>query len=365
VGAHHNRIWLGDKDKLYLGLPPLLADSLPDHWGNSIFKAWLRDNGIRSSDVTPVDLLSFIGKRTMGALEFEPAYDFGSEEAFDVDVIKLYDFAKEVLAGKSDITLKRDTDLLWHDLVRLGTSPGGRRPKAIVAMNMHTGEIKSGQTDVPEGFVHYILKYDDGLSFPFARMEYVYYKMATLSGIEMMPSMLYESADSAHFLTQRFDRNGNEKIHTQTLAAMCPGADDSDDMFDAMRRLHLPYKDIEQQFLRLAFNVFSRNVDDHSKNFSFCMDRNSVWRLSPAYDLTFSVDTSAPAYVNRHSLFVNGKNQDRTVDDLLEIADRNDVRNPSELIRSVCNAIDDFKLIAADLKVPAEIIDMVWSEIKR
>ena len=361
--TRRNMVWPGNTDKLYQGLPPLLADALPDHWGNSIFKAWMRDNGIRSSDVTPVDQLSFIGSRAMGALEFEPAQDLGSDKAFDVDVQKLYDFAREVLSSREKITLTSECSVLWQELVKLGTSPGGKRPKAIVAVNPRTAEVKSGQTEVPEGFIHYILKYDDGSSFPFARMEYVYYRMAVIAGIEMMPSMLRQYEGVTHFLTQRFDRVGNERIHTQTLAAMAPGANDYDDLFEVIRRLRLPYKDSEQQFLRLVFNVLARNVDDHSKNFSFCMDNTGTWRLSPAYDLTFAVDTSAPAYVNRHSLFVNGKDDKITIADLLEVAARNDIRNPKELIERVRAVIADFPSIARENEIPDEIIQVLRKEI--
>ena len=156
---------------------------------------------------------------------------------------------------------------------------------------------------------------------------------------------------------------GNERIHTQTLAAMAPGADDYDDLFEVIRRLRLPYKDSEQQFLRLVFNVLARNVDDHSKNFSFCMDNTGTWRLSPAYDLTFAVDTSAPAYVNRHSLFVNGKDDKITIADLLEVAARNDIRNPKELIERVRAVIADFPSIARENEIPDEIIQVLRKEI--
>lgn len=361
--SRRGMVWPGNTDKLYQGLPPMLADSLPDHWGNSIFNAWLRENHIKSSDVNPVDLLSFIGKRAMGALEFEPAQDLGGEDAFDIDVQKLYDFALDVLSAREAVTLTAERSVLWQDLIKLGTSPGGRRPKAIIAFNPETGEAKSGQAEVPDGFIHYILKYDDGSAFPFARMEYVYYRMATAAGIIMMPSQLRDFGGVTHFLTQRFDRIGGEKVHVQTLAAMVPGADSYDDLFEVIRRLRLPYSASEQQFLRMVFNVLARNVDDHAKNFSFCMDHNGMWTLSPAYDVTFALDSSAPAYANRQSLFVNGKDSDITTADLLEVAERNDITRPKELIAQVQKALSTFDVKAHEIGVPEEIVRIVKKEI--
>ena len=299
----------------------------------------------------------------MGALEFEPAQELGGDASFDVDVQKLYDFAREVLSSREAVMLTAERSVLWQDLIRLGTSPGGRRPKAIIAYNPATGEAKSGQGDVPEGFIHYILKYDDGSSFPFARMEYVYYRLATAAGIEMMPSELREFGGVTHFLTRRFDRAGNRKIHTQTLAAMRPGAVSYDDLFEVIRRLRLPYRDTEQQFLRMAFNVMARNIDDHTKNFAFCMDSSGTWSLSPAYDITYAVDRSAPAYVNRHSLLVNGRDSDITAADLLEVAGRNDIVRPKELIERVSDALAAFPAEARQAGVPEPVIAAVSKDL--
>jgi serine/threonine-protein kinase HipA len=183
--------------------------------------------------------------------------------------------------------------------------------------------------------VHYILKYDDNSVYPFAKLEYVYYRIALDAGINMMPSALRTYEGVTHFLTQRFDRNGNEKIHIQTLAAILPTNDSYEDVFAVIRRLNLPYEDSKQQYLRMVFNVIARNVDDHSKNFSFCMNHNGVWRLLPAYDLTYSVDPSAPAYSNRHSLTVNGKNENITRGDLETIGLNNDIQDYKSLIDSI------------------------------
>ena len=354
--------WTGDKEKLYQGLPPMIADSLPDKWGNSLFKAWLRDNNISTKKTSPVDHLSFIGSRAMGALEYEPAQKLGDSSAFSVDVQRLYEFAKQVLSKRETTVLNQENSILWQDLVKISSSPGGKRPKAIIALNKATGEIISGQGFVPKGFQHYILKYDDNSAYPFAKLEYVYYQMALDAGISMMPSELRAYKGVTHFLTQRFDRNGNEKVHVQTLAAMSPTSDSYEDIFAVIRRLNLPYEDSKQQYLRMIFNIIARNVDDHSKNFSFCMNRKGVWRLSPAYDLTYSVDLTAPAYSNRHSFTVNGKNEDITREDLEIIGLNNDIQDYKILIDTIANAVSKFEDYAKELSIDEMLIENIKAD---
>lgn len=360
--SRKNIPWPGDKDKLYMGLPPMIADSLPDKWGHSLFSAWLRDNHIPAKNVCPVDHLSFIGSRAMGALEYEPAQKLGDNFVFTVDVERLYKFAKQVLNERETTVLNAENSILWQDLIKISSSPGGKRPKAIVAVNKSTGEVISGQGKIPEGFEHFILKYDDNTSYPIARLEYVYYQMAMAAGINMMFSELQSFGNVTHFLTHRFDRAGNERIHTQTLAAISPGSDSYDDLFAVIRRLNLPYNDSRQLYLRMVFNVLARNVDDHTKNFSFCMKPDGVWRLSPAYDLTYSVEFSAPAYINRHSITINGRNEDITREDLEAVAQRNDIQNYKSLINKVSNAVGKFREFADSLEIDKQIIDSIESD---
>ena len=198
--------WMGNSDKLYHGLPPMIADSLSDKWGNSLFKAWLRDNHLSEKYTTPVDHLSFIGNRAMGALTYEPADKLGDKMAFTVDVQKLYEFARQVLNERETTILDQENSVLWQDLIKVSSSPGGKRPKAIVALNEKTGEIISGQGIIPEGYHHFILKYDDNSTYPFGKLEFIYYKMALNAGIKMMPSQLRSYGNVTHFLTQRFKR---------------------------------------------------------------------------------------------------------------------------------------------------------------
>ena len=356
--------WIGNKDRLYQGLPPAIADSLPDKWGQSLFRAWVRDNHIPSRKVTPLDHLSFIGSRAMGALEYEPAQKLGDNSAFSIEVQQLYEFAKTVLDTQQAIVLNTENSILWQDLIKISSSPGGKRPKAIVAINHDTGEIISGQSSIPDSFEHFILKYDDDSSYPYAKLEYVYYKMALDAGINIMPSELRSYDAVLHFLTRRFDRSGNRKIHTQTLAAMSPESTSYEDIFSVIRRLKLPYEDSCQQFLRMVFNVIAQNVDDHSKNIAFCMTEEGQWRLSPAYDLTFSVDLAAPSYVNRHSLTINGKTTNITLADLCKIAQNNDIQDYKSLIEKVIEAVNNFQKYAKELEIDTSLVAEISTVLK-
>ena len=356
--------WTGDKDKLYQGLPPMIADSLPDQWGNSLFRAWLRDSNISIKKTSPVDHLSFIGSRSMGALEYEPSLKLGDDSKFSVNVQKLYEFSKQVLSERESTVLNPENSILWQDLIKISSSPGGKRPKAIIAINKNSGDVISGQGLITEDYQHYILKYDDNSLYPFAKLEYVYYQMALDAGINIMPSELRTYDGVTHFLTQRFDRLGNEKIHIQTLAAMSPASNSYEDIFLTIRSLNLPYQDYVQQYLRTVFNIIARNVDDHNKNFSFCMNRNGEWRLSPAYDLTYSVDQTAPAYSNRHSLTVNGKNEDIRRDDLEKIGKNNDIQDYSTLIDKVINAVSNFENYAKELNINKDLITNIKKDLK-
>ena len=356
--------WLGIKEKLYQGLPPLLADSLPDKWGNSLFKSWIRDNKISMRNITPIDHLAFIGSRAMGALEFEPAQELGDNSAFEVDVQILYHFAKKVLDERENVILNTENSILWQDLVKISSSPGGKRPKAIVAINDKTNQIISGQGIIPKGFQHFILKYDDNSAYPFAKLEYIYYKMALDSGIEMMPSELRTFGNVSHFLTRRFDRIDNERVHIQTLAAMLPWTNSYNELFDVMRQLKLPYHDFEQQFIRMVFNVVFRNVDNHNKNISFSMDKLGKWRLSPAYDLTYSVDQNTPNFLNRHEMSINGKTDSFLREDLVNFAVENEIRDYNSLINNTLNVRDNFNKYANELNIQNQLVQSIQSDFK-
>lgn len=332
---------VGNREKLYQGLPPFIADSLPDHWGNKVFEYWAAQNHIPKQRLTPVDKLAFIGRRGMGALEFVPAVS-GLESSKSVQIDSLYRLAQKIFDERQEVSVRDDENLDLQSLYEVGTSAGGQHPKAIIAINDETHDIRSGQVSLPEGYKYYILKFAEGDDFPFTRMEMVYYDMAKEAGIRMMPSRLVHIEGGYHFLTQRYDRSGGRKIHAQTLAAMNPDADSYDDMFEICRTLNLPVNEQSELYRRMVFNVLGGNVDDHIKNFSFLMDKDGEWHVSPAYDVTFSTNLDGSAYENAHSMSIMGKTEGITVEELILFARRNGIKNARRTIEEVSTAISHF-----------------------
>lgn len=353
----------GNTDKLYAGLPPFVADSLPDRWGNRVFDAWAKQNGILSKNLTALDRLSFIGKRGMGALEFEPAQLLTGEE-MPIPMAELYHLAIAIQEERQEVWLKGEGNVVLEDMYRVGTSAGGKRAKAVIAINKN-GEIRSGQASLSSDYIYYILKFNDDKDFPYSQVEYAYYKMACASGIAMMPSRLMTIDGKPHFLTERFDRRNGEKLHVLTLAAMDPDADSYEDLFSVCRRLRLPDDQQAELFRRMVFNVLACNVDDHSKNFSFLMDKQGKWSLAPAYDMLFTVDLDGPKYVNRHSLSVGIKTDGITIDDLHAFARQNDINHATNIIDEVRSAISRWDLFASEADVPTPWIERIGKELTK
>ncbi len=355
-----------EEDKLFGGLPSFIADSMPDHWGNLIFKEWAKQRGIRSKDLNALDRLAYIGRRGMGALEFIPPTSEGLETPFKIEITELAQLAATALEEAKHFHASIKSDFMVESLFKVGTSAGGRRPKAVINMNQETGECYSGQVPIElPGFTPMIIKFDERGSIPTTRIEYSYYLMASTCGIKMMPSRLIETSGHCHFLTERFDRKGNEKIHIQTLAAMNPLSDSYEDLFKVAKKLKVLPEELSQLFMQMVMNVACGNVDDHNKNFSFMMDKDGVWHVAPAYDFTFSVDLDAPFYVNRHSMTINGKNEEITRDDLLEIAQAYDIKNAPSLIDSVVATATNYREYAQKAGVPAEWIIKIQEEIEQ
>ncbi len=350
------------------GLPGLLADALPDRYGNQLIKAWLVKQGRSEESMNPVEKLCFIGSRAMGALEFEPAQMNADMRSFSIEIGSLIDIAKKVLYEREAFTtnLFADENKAVQDLLKIGTSAGGARPKAVIAYNTKTGEVRSGQGNVPKGFEHWLIKLDGvsndqfGESSGWGRVEYAYYLMAKDCNIEMSESYLFEENDRAHFLTKRFDREGNEKIHTQTLCGLQHY--DFNDMFSfsyeqvfqTMRQLYLTYPEAEQMFRRMVFNVLATNYDDHTKNFSFLMKKDERWRLAPAYDLCFSYDETNH-WVSQQTLSINGKRLGIDMKDLLTIANANSIKKGESIIREMNEVIKSWKLYAGRAGVRADL----------
>jgi serine/threonine-protein kinase HipA len=317
----------------YKGLPGLISDVLPDDFGNRLIDRWLKLHGIDMASFSPLDRLTYIGRRGMGALEFEPAKKLGYDRATALNIASLVELSGKVLREREGLTLNLQETEAMNELIKVGTSAGGQRAKAIIAYNPETGEIRSGQTEVPDGFEHYILKFDgvtnEELGDPqgYGRIEYAYYLMARDCGIEMMPSALLVENGRAHFMTKRFDRDENgDKLHMQTLCAIAhfdykkPGVYSYEDAFGVMRKLRLPKSNAVQLFKRMVFNVMARNQDDHTKNISFLMDRQGRWTLSPAYDVTYAYNPSG-IWTQSHQMAIQGKRDHITKADLLAVAD--------------------------------------------
>ena len=332
-----------DNDKLFGGLPSFIADSLPDHWGNKVFNEWAKLQNISTRNLSALDRLAYIGRRGMGALEFLPPMAEDMERSFKVEIADLYRLAQATLDEARCFKTELQPDLMIESLFKVGTSAGGRRPKAIINLNPETNECFSGQVATPiDGFTPMIIKFDEHLEMPTTRIEYSYYLMAKDAGLKMMPSRLLEGETSTHFLTERFDRVGNTKVHTQTLAAMNPLANSYEDLFDVACRIGILPAELSQLFLLMTMNVLSGNIDDHNKNFSFMMTIDGVWHITPAYDFTFSVDTSAPGYINRHCITINNKNADIERADLLQIAKRYNIKGAESIINKAVDVVSNY-----------------------
>lgn len=353
----------------FKGLPGLLADSLPDKYGNQLIEAWLAQNGRPPNSMNPVEKLCFIGTRGMGALEFEPAQLKAGKNTFSVEIASLVDIAKKILSEREnfEINVSNDYEHAMKELIKIGTSAGGARPKAVVAYNKRTKEVRSGQTKAPKGFEHWLIKLDgvSGAQFEdsqgWGRVEYAYYLMAKECDIEMSECELLEENNRAHFMTKRFDRQENNiRHHIQTLCAIQHYDFNNiygysyEQVFQTMRLLRLKYPDAEQMFRRMVFNVLATNCDDHTKNFSFQLKQDGKWRLSPAYDVCYSYDPKN-VWVNQQTLSINGKHRSIGKEDLMTVAKANNIKKGEKIIKDINTVVKNWKDFASRAKVKNEL----------
>lgn len=360
----------------FKGLPGMLADSLPDTYGRALFDRWLALTGRSSGNA--VETLCFLGKRCMGALEFKPAMDapYGPDVRIELD--SLVEVASEALSEKEEFgaNLEEDKKAAIAEIVRLGTSAGGQRAKAIIAYNPSTGEVRSGQIEAPEGFDYYLIKLDGVTAEAgfretqnFGRLEYSFYRLVKECGIEMSDCSLIEENGRAHFLTKRFDRQNGEKIHMQTLCGIAhydyrnPRSYSYEQAFNVMRALRLPYSQAQEMYRRMVFNVVIRNQDDHTKNISFLMDRQGKWTLSPAYDMGFAYNPKG-GWTAQHQMSINGKFDDITRQDLLEFARHNNIKEATEIIDRIAEVSSRWPLLARECEVPQPMIDAIMPNLK-
>ena len=341
-----------ETEDTFKGLPGLLADALPDKYGNKLINAWLAQQGRSENSMNPVEKLCFIGARGMGALEFAPGQLKSEKNSFSIEIAGLIEIAKKMIDDRNNfsVSLSKEEEKAMLAILKIGTSAGGARPKALIAFNPITKEIRSGQGDISSGFEHWLLKLDGvsgeqfGESSGWGRVEYAYYLMAKECAIDISECQLLEENGRAHFMTKRFDREGNIKHHVQTLCGIQHY--DFNDMdgysyeqvFQTMRILKLTYPEAEQMFRRMVFNVLATNYDDHTKNFSFLLKKDESWRLAPAYDVCFSFDETN-FWVTKQTLSVNGKREGISKQDLLKIAKENNIKKGSNIIEEIISVI--------------------------
>ena len=353
----------------FKGLPGLLADSLPDNYGNKLIRAWLIQNGRAADSMNSVEQLCFVGTRAMGALEFEPSRERKSYHTKSVEIDSLVKTASDILKGKE----KFRSNLIdpnreeMEDILRIGTSAGGARPKAIIAYNKDSGEVRSGQSRVPSGFEHWMIKLDGvsteqfGQSSGYGRVEMAYYLMARDCGLDIMESKLLEENGRAHFMTKRFDRADSEtKHHIQTFCAMEHFEYNDvlsysyEQLFRTMRVLHVPYTQTKQLFKRMVFNVMGRNCDDHTKNFAFRLKKDSDWELAPAYDICYAYRPDS-IWVSQHALSINGKRKDFNRADILVLAQKMGIKKAEEILEQVADVIGKWMEYSKEVSVNPQL----------
>ncbi|RZR05637.1 type II toxin-antitoxin system HipA family toxin [Vibrio vulnificus] len=372
----------------FKGLPGLIADSLPDDFGNAVLNAWVASQGRSPSDITPLQRLQYTGKRGMGALEYAPATKLRSLNASQqVEIQSLVSIAQEILdsRGNFEVELKQngqDDREAMMSLLSVGMSAGGARPKAVLAFNEDFTQVRSGQTNVPGGFTHYLMKFDGvsehnknqetfGDPLGYGAMEFVYHLMANKCGVDMMPCRLLHEGNRRHFITQRFDRIKNSKVHVQTLNGLAhidykkPGSFSYAELFGIARQLKLSAVDAEQLFKRMTFNIIARNHDDHSKNFAFMLKKDR-WSLAPAYDLAYSYKPGSK-WVNSHWMSLNGKRDNFTRGDFYSLEKLSPIFNKrkiDDIIDTTIEHVSTWRQLAEEWDVPKTLIDEIQENLR-
>ena len=365
----------------FFGMPGLVADSLPDSFGNAIIENWLASIGKSLSDFTAIDRLCYTGKRGMGALEYVPATSDIRDINETINVREMVKFASDILEKRERVSLNADVNLTYSQLVQVGSSAGGARAKALSAWNEATNEVRSGQTLLGPGFDYWLMKFDNvskngdhGLEDKpeYTLIEYAYYLMAKKAGITMSECRIYQSEGDNHFMTKRFDRVNGEKLHMQSLGALThisykePGICGYELAAMYMKELGISYKEIEQFYRRMVFNCLAVNQDDHVKNISFIMDRTGTWRLSPAYDITFSYNPTNK-WLRAHQMTINGKTTEISNADLLAAGSQMGLkaRRCKDIISEVLSAVENFSLFAEQAGISEKTYAYIDSIISR
>lgn len=367
-------------DGPFYGMPGLVADSLPDRFGNAVIEQWLMSMGKSLSEFTAIDRLCYTGKRGMGALEYVPASTDIKDIDDNINIREMVEFASDILSKREEISLKADRNLTYAQLVQVGSSAGGARAKAVIAWNEETNEVRSGQTQLGPGYDYWLMKFDNvsrngdhGLEDKpeYTLIEYAYYIMAQKAGITMNECRIYESEGSHHFMTKRFDRVDGRKMHMQSLGALThisyqePGMCGYELAAMYMKKIGISHKEIEQFYRRMVFNCLAVNQDDHVKNISFLMDRTGKWVLSPAYDITFSYNPDNK-WLRAHQMTVNGKTMGIGLSDVLEAGNKMGIkeRRCKDIINDVKTAVSEFPKIAEQVGIKENTFEYINSIIE-
>jgi len=365
-------------DATFNRLSGMLADALPDDFGNALIDAWMAERGFAKSEVTPLDRLAYMGKRGVGALEFKPERGSHSESAAPLEMKSLVENARKLIEG--DLSIDAHAKAAIANIIQVGTSAGGARAKAVIAWNPKTNTIRSGQFDAAEGFEHWLLKFDGvgkyaelGTGADYGRIEYAYHLMAKAAGIDMSECRLLEENARAHFMTRRFDREVMKgktiKHHVQTLCAMDHldfkqrGTHAYAQLFMVVSRLGLGDGALAQIFRRMAFNVMARNCDDHTKNFAFRLKQGKHWELAPAYDVTHAYNPKGE-WTYQHLMSVNGKFKEIAREDLLEEAERFGVSRPGDLLKDVRTALESWPRFSKEAGLSNSASDRVAADFR-
>jgi serine/threonine-protein kinase HipA len=348
----------------YKRLPAMLADALPDDFGNALIDAYLAREGVSKAAITPLDRLAYMAGRGMGALTFKPSRGPRNIKPTAVEIADLVTSSRDALSGKFEGD--REIQAAIMNLIQVGTSAGGARAKAVIAWNAETNEIRSGQLKAPPGFDYWLLKFDGvgkdselGAGAFYGRIEYAYSLMAAAAGIAMTECRLLEENRRAHFMTRRFDRQDGERLHMQTLCAMAhldfrqAATHDYSQFFQTIKALGLPESDLVEGFRRMVFNVLARNCDDHTKNFSFVMDRSGAWRLSPAYDVTYAYNPQG-MWTYQHLMSVNGKFKHIRWRDMEQVGERFGIPSKRKVYRQVAAALERWPEFAEAAGLPSQ-----------
>ena len=370
--------------KTFYGLPGMLADSLPDRFGNALIDTWLATQGRSPDSFNAIERLCYIGRRGMGALEFSPVVGPGMRKAKNIQIDKLVELVSEILSQRNILSVsfsEQGKQRALSDILHIGTSAGGARAKAIIAWNPKTNEVRSGQVNAGKGFEYWLLKFDGvqgnrdkELEDPrgYGAIEYACYLMARDCGIEMSDCRLFEENDRRHFMTRRFDRTPEgQKIHMQSLGALAhfdfnlAGANSYEQALMTIRQLGLPRSAIEQQFRRMVFNIVIRNQDDHVKNIAFLMDRTGQWTLSPAFDMTYSFNPSG-AWTATHQMTMNGKRENFTLEDFKSCANVALMKRGQEklIITEILDVVSNGREYAKDAGIPKQTIEKVYRALR-